>query len=220
MNPDLTSQSFHGVIVASILQSITPRLSIGLESAWQRQPLPNGMSAPGGLIPSETTTSFIAKLVGADKSWIAAATVVPTMGSLNASFWRRLGEKVEAGVQLELKAGTQQIVPHGGGLMAPSGPMFTRVREGSATVGIKYEFRTAMLRAQIDSGGRVSAFLERRVSPQIGLSFCGDIDHFKVLPDPSSLASFFPFVFEWPLWMNTYFAGSCKGWTRSVNRGV
>ena len=110
------------------------------------------------------------------------------MGSLNATFWRRLGEKVEAGVQLELKAGMQQIVPQGGGLMTSPGPMFTRVREGSATVGIKYEFRTAMLRAQIDSGGRVSAFLERRVSPQIGLSFCGDIDHFKV-PRPLFLSS-------------------------------
>src|SRR5271169_2806644 len=70
MNPDFTSQSFHGVIVASILQSITPRLSLGLESAWQRQPLPNGMATPGGLIPSETTTSFIAKLVGTDRNWI------------------------------------------------------------------------------------------------------------------------------------------------------
>jgi len=80
---------------------------------------------------------------------------------------------------LELKAGMQQtMVPQGNGLMS-SGPMFTRVREGSATVGIKYEFRTAMLRAQVDSAGRVSAFLERRVSPQIGLTFCGDIDHFK-----------------------------------------
>jgi mitochondrial import receptor subunit TOM40 len=184
MNPDFTSQSFQGVIVASILQSITPRLSLGLESAWQRQPLPNGMTTPGGLIPSETTTSFIGKLIGADKSWIAAATVIPTAGSLNATFWRRLGEKVEAGVQLELKAGMQQtMVPQGSGLMS-SGPMFTRVREGSATVGIKYEFRTAMLRAQVDSAGRVSAFLERRVSPQIGLTFCGDIDHFKVTPPP------------------------------------
>lgn len=144
------------------------------------------MATPGGIIPSETTTSFIGKLVGADKSWIAAATVVPTAGSLNATFWRRLGEKVEAGVQLEVKAGMQQMVPQGSGLMS-AGPMFTRVREGSATVGIKYEFRTAMLRAQVDSGGRVSAFLERRVSPQISLSFCGDIDHFKVpiLPPPA-----------------------------------
>jgi mitochondrial import receptor subunit TOM40 len=132
--------------------------------------------------------------MGADKNWIAAATVIPNAGSLNATFWRRLGEKVEAGVQLELKAGMQQtVVPQGSGLMS-SGPMFTRVREGSATVGIKYEFRTAMLRAQVDSGGRVSAFLERRVSPQIGLSFCGDIDHFKVPPSPPTSYNL-PFVF-------------------------
>jgi len=99
---------------------------------------------------------------------------------LNATYWRRLGEKVEAGVALDLKAGSTQVMPQGGGLMAA--PMMSRVREGTATIGLKYEFRTAMLRAQIDSGGRVSAYLDRRVSPQIGLSFCGDIDHFKVTP--------------------------------------
>jgi mitochondrial import receptor subunit TOM40 len=177
MNPDFTSQSFQGVVVGSILQSITPRLSLGLETAWQRQPMP-GLQ-PGSVVPSETSTSFLAKLTGSDKSWVAATTITPANGALNATFWRRLGEKVDAGVALDLKAGTTTAVPQGGAMLAQ--PMLSRVREGTATVGLKYEFRTSILRAQIDSGGRVSAYLDRRLSPQIGVSFCGDIDHFKVL---------------------------------------
>lgn len=182
MNPDFTSQAFQGVVIGSILQSITPRLSLGLESAWQRQPLPAGLGQQGSVYPSETSTSFLAKLVGVNKDWVAAATVVPANGVLNATFWRRLSEKVEAGVSLDLKAGVTQNMPQGSGLMAQ--PILSRVREGTATIGMKWEFRTAMLRAQIDSGGRVTAFLDRRVAPQIGVSFCGDIDHFKVFSLP------------------------------------
>ena len=181
MNPDITSQSFQGVVIGSILQAITPRLSLGIESAWQRQPMA-GLGPPGTVLPSETSTSFLAKLVGQDKGWVAAATLVPANGVLNATFWKRLAEKVEAGVQLELKAGTATSMPSGGGLMAQ--PMMTRVREGTATIGVKYEFRTAMFRGQVDSGGRVSMFLDKRLSPQVGMQFCGDIDHFKV-PHPS-----------------------------------
>jgi len=118
-------------------------------------------------------------MTGVNRNWIAAATFAPANGALNATFWRRLGEKVEAGVALDLKAGTTAGMPAGGGLMAQ--PLVTRVREGTATVGVKYEFRTSMYRAQIDSGGRISLFLDKRLSPQIGISFCGDIDHFKVL---------------------------------------
>jgi mitochondrial import receptor subunit TOM40 len=145
--------------------------------------MPGGLGQPGSTLPSETSTSFLAKFVGLDKSWIAAATIVPSNGALNATFWKRLGEKVEAGVSLDLKAGTTQSMPAGGGLLSGQ-PLMSRVREGTATFGLKYEFRTAMLRAQIDSGGRVSAYLDRRVAPQIGITFCGDIDHFKVLVFP------------------------------------
>jgi len=80
---------------------------------------------------------------------------------------------------LELKGGLAAAMPaQGGGLLAQ--PVITRVREGTATAGIKYEFRQSMFRAQIDSGGRLSAYLDRRILPNIGISFCGDIDHFKV----------------------------------------
>jgi mitochondrial import receptor subunit TOM40 len=181
MNPDLTSQSFQGVIVASILQSITPNLALGLETAWQRSPIPSlAPGVPTGLSsPAETSTSFLAKITGRDKSWIAATTLNPTNGALSATFWKRLGDKIEAGASLELKAGTTAGMPAEGNQLFMSQRM-ARVREGTATVGIKYEFRASMYRAQVDSGGRVSLFLDKRISPSIGFSFCGDIDHFKV----------------------------------------
>jgi mitochondrial import receptor subunit TOM40 len=140
---------------------------------------------PGGPpnfpIPTDSTTSFLARLIGQDKSWIAAATVNPGQGMLQATFWKKLGEKVEAGVGLEMKAASG-AAPAGAGMMVagPGG----RVREGNATFGLKYQFRTAMLKAQIDSGGRVTALLERNLSQQISIAFCGDIDHFKVRPLP------------------------------------
>ena len=103
---------------------------------------------------------------------------------MQATFWRKLGEKVEAGVGLDVKAASGGL-PGGAGLMVagPGG----RVREGQATFGLKYQFRAALLRAQIDSGGRVTALLERNLSQQISIAFCGDIDHFKVrtLPHPT-----------------------------------
>jgi mitochondrial import receptor subunit TOM40 len=178
MNPDFTSPSFQGVVIGSILQAVTPRLSLGMETAWQRQPIPGMDPDNPSASPSETATSLLAKFTGVNKDWVAAATIMPANGALNTTFWRRLGEKVEAGVALDLKAGTATTMPQGGGLMAQ--PIMARVREGTATVGVKYEFRTSMFRGQIDSGGRVSAFLDKRLSPQIGVSFCGDIDHFKV----------------------------------------
>jgi len=182
MNPDITSQSFQGVLVGSILQSITPRFALGLETAWQRQAIPG--SPPNTPLPSESTTSLLARLCGHDKSWIAAATLNPGQGVLLATFWKRLGEKVEAGVGLDVKASSGGMAgPTGGGLMVGGPVGGGKVREGTATFGLKYQFRAATLRAQIDSGGRVTAWLERMLSPQINVTFCGDIDHFKV-PHP------------------------------------
>ena len=178
MNPDFTSQSFQGVIVGSILQSITPRLALGLETSWQRQAVPN--LPRGAILPSETSTTFLAKLAGRERNWIAAASLAPATGTLSATFWKRLADKIEAGVSLELKGGIAAAMPPAGAGVLAAQPIMTRVREGTATAGIKYEFRQSMFRAQVDSGGRLSAYLDRRILPNIGISFCGDIDHFKV----------------------------------------
>ena len=53
-------------------------------------------------------------------------------------------------------------------------------REGVTTLGAKYDFRASTFRAQVDSSGRLSCLLEKRVAPAVSLTFAGDMDHFKV----------------------------------------
>ena len=53
-------------------------------------------------------------------------------------------------------------------------------KEGTATLGAKYDFRNSTFRAQVDSTGKLSCLLEKRVLPPVQLTFAGEIDHFKV----------------------------------------
>jgi mitochondrial import receptor subunit TOM40 len=83
-----------------------------------------------------------------------------------------LTDKVEAGVDLNLQfAGLS-----GGGAMM-GGPVR---KEGVTTVGAKYDFRMSTFRAQVDSTGKLSCLLEKRVAPPVQLTFAADMDHFKV----------------------------------------
>jgi mitochondrial import receptor subunit TOM40 len=51
--------------------------------------------------------------------------------------------------------------------------------EATTTIGAKYEFRQSVFRGQIDSQGKVSCLLERRVLPVVSVIFAGEIDHAK-----------------------------------------
>ena len=159
INPSLIEGGLTGVFVGSYLQSLTPSLAVGLEAMWQRVALNTG---------PETAISYCAKYKGSD--WIASAQV-QEQGTLSTSYWRRLTEKVEAGVDLTL-----QFAPGiGGGIMGPGSR-----KEGTTTMGAKYDFRSSTFRAQIDSSGRLSCLLEKRVLPPVLVTFAGEMDHFKV----------------------------------------
>ncbi len=165
LNPSILEGGLTGIYVASYLQSITPRTAVGLEAVWQRSAMNAG---------PETAVSYCAKYTGAD--WIASAQL-QAQGALNTTYWRRITERVEAGVDLNLTflgAGRGR----GGGLMG--GRMS---KEGVATVGAKYDFRQSTFRAQLDSSGRLSCLLEKRIAPTVQVTFAGDIDHFKVRGD-------------------------------------
>ena len=122
--------------------------------------------APDGLRSSciPFSASYIAKYIGGDaskhKNWIAAAHFQP-QGVVTASYWQRLGEKVEAAADLTL-------------VNTPA------KREGTAALGVKYDLRMATFRAQLDSSGKVSALLEQRFAPTFSFLISGEIDHFKV----------------------------------------
>lgn len=162
INPSILDGGLTGIFVTSYLQSVTPSLALGLEMMWQRQAVNMG---------PETAISYVARYKGSD--WIASAQLQPMGSGINTSYWRRLTEKVEVGADLNL-----QFQPGMGGR---GGLMGSGLRkEGTTTVGVKYDFRNSTFRAQADSSGRLSCYLDKRVLPFVQLSFAGELDQFKV----------------------------------------
>lgn len=158
MNPSILEGKLTGIFVASFLQSVTPRLALGLEAIWQRPLASHGPTA---------MVSWAGRYKGDD--WIGSLQLLQ-QGGLQASYWRRLMDRVEAGVDVNL-----QFAGMGAGAMM-GGP----TKEGLATIGAKYEFRASTFRAQLDSGGRVACLLDKRVAPTVQVTFAGEIDHSKV----------------------------------------
>lgn len=157
-NPSFLDGGLTGIFVGSYLQSITPSLAVGFEAIWQRQGL---NTRP------ETALSYCGRYKTPE--WIASAQL-QAQGVLAASYWRKLSERVEAGVDMNL-----QFAPNPAAALmgAPS-------RDGTTSVGAKYDFRASSFRAQVDSTGKVSCLLEKRIAMPIALTFAGEIDQAKV----------------------------------------
>ncbi|KAI1853704.1 hypothetical protein JX265_003963 [Neoarthrinium moseri] len=155
LNPSYLEGGLTGIFIGSHLQSITKKLALGLETVWQRGALNQ---------PPDAAMSFAGRYKSED--WVATAQL-HAQGALNATYWRRLSDKVQAGVDLTL-----QLVPGPGGLMGGG-----LQKEGITTVGAKYDFRMSTFRAQVDSKGKLSCLLEKRVAPPVTMSFGCDVDH-------------------------------------------
>lgn len=158
MNPSILDGALTGIFIGSWMQSVTPRLAVGLEAVYQRQAAEMG---------PESVTSYAARYKGDD--WIGSLQLMPT-GGLQTSYWRRLTDRVETGVDLNL-----QFAPGMGG----AGLLDMR-KEGTATLGAKYDFRASSFRAQVDSQGKIGCVLEKRVAPPVQMTFVGELDHVKV----------------------------------------
>lgn len=157
-NPSIIDGGLTGIFIGNYLQAVTPALALGFEAVWQRTALQQG---------PETALSYCARYKGSD--WIVSAQL-QGQGAINTSYWRRLTDKVEAGVDLNLAfAG-----------LSGAGMMGGMRKEGVTTVGAKYDFRMSTFRAQVDSTGKLSCLLEKRVAPPVQLTFAADVDHFKV----------------------------------------
>ncbi|KAK6461618.1 eukaryotic porin-domain-containing protein [Scheffersomyces coipomensis] len=163
LNPSLLSGGFSGVAVASLLQSLTPKFAVGLEAMFSKQP---------GPVPPETLVSYVARYNAGN--WIASAQI-QAQGALVASFWRKVSDKVEAGVETQIAASLKPV--NDPLLGTPIG--FETAVEGQTTIGAKYEYRSAVFRGQLDSNGKVGAFLEKRILPTVSILFSGEIDQFK-----------------------------------------
>ncbi|GJN75295.1 mitochondrial import receptor subunit tom-40 [Purpureocillium lilacinum] len=157
LNPSFLEGGMTGIYIGSYLQSVTPRLALGLETLWQRPALTQG---------PECAVSYCARYKAED--WVATAQLQAAMGTLNTSYWRKLSDKVQAGVDLSLG-----LVPAAGGLMGGG-----LQKEGVTTIGAKYDFRMSTFRAQVDSKGKLSCLLEKRVAPPVMMTFAADVDHF------------------------------------------
>ncbi|KAI1352519.1 mitochondrial import receptor subunit TOM40 [Xylaria sp. FL0043] len=156
LNPSYLEGGLTGIYILSHLQSITKRLSLGVEAVWQRAALSQ---------PPESATSYCARYKAED--WIATAQLHAAQGALNATYWRKLSDKVQAGVDMTL-----QVAPSPGGMMGGG-----LQKEGVTSVGVKYDFRMSTFRAQVDSKGKLGCLLEKRVLPPVTMSFCADVDH-------------------------------------------
>ena len=161
MNPSILDGGLTGIFIGSYLQSVTPRLALGVEAMWQRAAVNAG---------PDTLVSYCAKYKGSN--WIASATMPAHLSAFNTSYWRKLTDKVEAGVDLNL-----QFTPGVAGRSLMGSGLS---KEGTTTIGAKYDFRSAVLRAQVDSSGRLSCLLEKRVLGPVQVTFAGEMDHFKV----------------------------------------
>jgi mitochondrial import receptor subunit TOM40 len=179
MSPSLMEGGLTGIFIGSYLQSVTPSLAVGFEGVWQRAALN---------VRPETVMSYCARYKSAD--WVASAQYL-AQGSLGGSYWRRLTDKVEAGVDCQL-----QFAPGMGG----SGMFGGMRKEGTTTVGVKYNFLASVYRAQVDSAGKVGVVLEKRIAPPITLTFAAEIDQWKVCkaPGPSQHHHFANFVLANP----------------------
>ena len=160
LNPWALDGGLTGIFIGHYLQSITRALALGVEGIWQRQAMSSG---------PDSVVNYFAKYKGSD--WVASAQLA--QGAISTTYWRKIGEKVEAGAELNVQL--QPAMGGRGGLMG--GPMR---REAIATLGAKYDFRASTFRAQVDSSGRLSTLLEKRVLPVVLLSFAGELDQFKV----------------------------------------
>ena len=159
LNPSFLEGGMTGIYIGSYLQSVTPKLALGMEALYQRPSLSQG---------PECAVSYCGRYKSED--WVATAQLQAAMGTLNTTFWKRIGEKVQAGVDMSLG-----LVPSAGGVMGGG-----LQKEGVTAVGAKYDFRMSTFRAQVDSKGKLSCVLEKRVAPPVMMTFAADIDHFSV----------------------------------------
>ncbi|EGV66156.1 translocase of outer mitochondrial membrane [Yamadazyma tenuis] len=163
LNPSFLNDGFTGLAVASLLQSLSKKLSVGVESSYTKQ--------PGAPVP-ESAISYYARYNNGN--WIFSGQLL-AQGALIASFWRKVTDKVEAGVETQVSATMRPITDNFSGTPIGMEPVI----EGQTTVGAKYEYRQSVYRGQIDSTGKVGVFMEKRVLPTIALLFSGEIDHAK-----------------------------------------
>lgn len=187
---------FTGSYIAAYLQSLTPHFAVGVETLYQR-PTPEMEDCSVGYIAKWHDVKKDEQGQALKDSWIATAQLM-SQGIWQATYWKKLAANIDAGVDL---------------ICVPA--LNPRERKAVATAGVKYDFRLATFRGQVDSTGKVSALLEQRLSPAFAFNVAGEIDHVKVRPSSASLSLALSVALELtPLPR----AANVQVWCRSVAR--
>ncbi|ODN05264.1 Mitochondrial import receptor subunit TOM40 1 [Orchesella cincta] len=138
-----------GIGVVHFLQAITPKLCVGAELMYQQAP-----QIPGG---AATALTCSGRLTTDESIWSAFAGT----NNLGMSYYRRLNEEIQIGVELENSYQQQQFI---------------------AAIGYQFELPKAnfSMKAMIDNNWTVTGVLEKRLLPMpFLLSVCGSLNHVK-----------------------------------------
>lgn len=161
LNPDFTGANYRGLLIGSLMQSITPKLSLGMETVYNAMD-PNG--------PATAAISLAGRYNA--EQWIASAQL-QAQGALVGSLYRKVAPNVEVGLETTIQAAQQPVMSEN--MM----PTIQTTIEANTVLGAKYEFRQSIYRGQLESNGDISFMLEHRILPTIGLIFNGSINQFK-----------------------------------------
>lgn len=164
LNPSFFEGGLTGIFMGSYMQSVTKKLALGMEGVWQRAALSQ---------PPDTVMSYVAKYKSDD--WIATGQLAGA-GALSTTFWRKISEKCQAGIEMTLSLAPGD--PAGGMMMG--GPSIQA--EGVTTAAVKYDFRMSTLRMQVDTKGKMTCLAEKRIAPAIMMTIAAEVDHPTVCP--------------------------------------
>ena len=138
-----------GIFTCSLMQSLSKSFAIGAEVITQK--VPNSSALEHGV-------NLGMKFRVNDNSTFT--TTLQQFVALQTSYHHRVSEKVELATEMQML------------LVGPR-------KDAVTSVGAKFEYRQAVLRAQLDSTGRVGMVLEEKLFPGFSFLLSGEIDHVR-----------------------------------------
>lgn len=150
INPDITDQAT-GIYTGSYLQSVTKNVALGVECVLQRMPNPMKRFS----VLTDVAWNVAGKVrVGQDGLFTVN---VQQLAAIQASYWHRVSDKIELATEW------QAI------MMGPK-------RDAVTSISAKFDFKQALIRAQVDSAGKVGLVYEEKLFPGFSLILSGEID--------------------------------------------
>lgn len=153
INPDIADGAT-GIYTASIMQSVSKALAVGIEAIVQRM--------PDSTLRRKTVQDVGFNLAGKlalSPAGILTVNLQP-LAAVQASYYHRVSDKVDLATEF------QAVL---------AGPRTDAV----TTVGARFDYRQAVIRAQADTAGKVGLLYEERLFPGFSLLLSGELDHAK-----------------------------------------